>query len=58
MRPRTAEQRDEIATPIRKRIAHDTAATGLSSTKNPNSAGRLTRRRACVSGASTIEVSG
>src|SRR5262245_46706042 len=52
-RPRrddATEQRDELAPPIKKLTAHETAAAGLSSTEKPSSARRLTRRRACVSG--------
>src|SRR5262249_23762180 len=47
---RAAEQHDELATPIKKLTAHETAAAGLSSTEKPSAARRLTRRRACVSG--------
>jgi hypothetical protein len=48
--PPATEQRDELAPPIKKLTAHETAAAGLSSTEKPSSARRLTRRRACVSG--------
>jgi hypothetical protein len=42
---RATEQRDELASPIKKLTAHETAAAGLSSTEKPSSARRLTRRR-------------
>src|SRR5262245_11835314 len=49
-RRRAAEQREELAPPIKKLMGHEAVATGLSSTEKPSWARRLTRRRACVSG--------
>src|SRR5262249_37002144 len=49
-RRRAAEQREELASLIKKLRRHDAVAIDFNSTEKPSSARRLMRRRACVSG--------